>query len=109
MRQDAQHCIQECLDCHRACLETLSYCIQQGGEHNEPDRLRLLMDCCDISQTCAQFMLRGSELHTFVCEAAAEVCQQCAEDCDQLSLDAQMRLCAEACRRAAEACQQMSA
>src|SRR5206468_6305763 len=40
-------CIQNCQDCHRACLQTLTYCMKQGGRHAEPEHLRLLMDCAD--------------------------------------------------------------
>jgi len=36
-------CIQNCQDCHRACLQTLTYCMTQGGRHEEPEHLRLLL------------------------------------------------------------------
>ena len=51
-------CIQNCQDCHRACLQTLTYCMKQGGRHAEPEHLRLLMDCADICLTSAAFMIR---------------------------------------------------
>lgn len=108
MKQDVQHCIQECIECHRICQDTIHYCLQQGGEHAEPDHVRLLLDCAQICQTAADFMMRNSDLHPVICEACAEVCQQCFESCDQFDHDAPMRTCAEACRRCAEACQQIA-
>jgi hypothetical protein len=109
MDQDMQQCIQECLSCARICTETLNHCLQKGGKHVEAKHLRLLMDCMEICQTSANFMLRGSELHTRTCFACAEVCAACAESCEKMADDAQMKACADACRRCAEACRKMSA
>lgn len=107
--QDMKQCIQECLGCHRICLETLTYCLQKGGKHAEAKHVRLLMDCVEICQTSADFMLRGSDLHTRTCFACAEVCTACAESCEKMGEDVQMKACAEACRRCAESCRGMSA
>ena len=106
--QDMEQCIQECLSCHRVCLETLTYCLQKGGKHAEAKHVRLLMDCVHICQTSADFMLRGSDLHTRTCFACAEVCAACAESCEKMGEDARMKACAEACRRCAESCRGMS-
>lgn len=108
MKQEVLHCIQECTECHRVCLDTAQYCLQHGGENAEPEHVRLLLDCAEICQTCANFMIRNSDLHTIICEASAEVCQQCYEDCDQFDNDPQMKTCAEVCRRCSESCQQMA-
>jgi hypothetical protein len=101
-------CIVRCSDCHRACTETLMYCLQQGGQHSESNHIRLLIDCAQICQTSADFMLRGSDLHHFTCGACAEVCQRCFEDCAAMSDDNRMAACAEECRRCAESCRQMA-
>jgi hypothetical protein len=68
-----------------------------------------LLDCAEICQTSANFMLRGSELHSRTCWACAEICERCARDCERLSDDAYMRACAEACRRCANSCKHMAA
>ncbi len=102
-------CIQNCQDCHRACLQTLAYCLRQGGRHAEPDHLRLLMDCADICLTSAAFMIRGSDLHGRTCGVCAEVCERCAEECERLAEgDEMMTRCAEVCRRCAESCRRMA-
>ncbi len=105
---DMQYCIEECVNCHTICIETISYCLEQGGKHAEATHIRLLQDCTQICQTSADFMLRNSDLHTQTCAACAEVCLRCAESCEQMGNDVQMQACAEACRRCAESCQQMA-
>ena len=108
VNQDMQQCIQNCLDCHSICLNTVTYCLQKGGQHAEANHIRLLMDCTQSCQTSADFMLRGSQFHTQFCGACAQVCEQCAQDCDRMGNDAQMKACADMCRRCAESCRQMS-
>jgi hypothetical protein len=107
MSEEMQRCIQACLDCHRICLETVTHCLQMGGKHADPAHIRLLLDCAEICQTSANFMLRGSDLHGRTCAVCAEVCERCAQDCAQFD-DAQMKACAEACRRCAESCRRMA-
>lgn len=106
--EEMQQCIQNCLDCHSTCLNTMTYCLKQGGKHSESAHIRLMLDCAEICQTSANFMLRGSELHARICGVCAEICQQCAEDCESMGDDAQMKACADMCRRCAESCHQMA-
>jgi hypothetical protein len=70
--------------------------------------VRRLLDCADICQASANFMLRGSELHMRTCAVCAEVCERCAESCERLADDPQMRACAEECRRCADSCRRMA-
>ncbi len=107
--QEMGRCIELCQECHDVCLSTVGYCLQKGGAHAEPAHIRLLLDCVEICQTSANFMVRGSELHTETCRACAEVCERCAEDCERLGNDTRMRECAETCRQCAESCRHMSA
>lgn len=103
-------CIELCTDCHKACMQTIPYCLQAGGKHAAPNHLRLMIDCAEICQTSANFMLRGSDLHSHTCAACAVVCQRCAQDCEALADgDNRMAACAEMCRRCAESCRKMGA
>jgi hypothetical protein len=108
MSHDMQQCIQECLDCHRVCVETISHCLHMGGPHASAAHIRLLLDCAEICQTSANFMLRGSDMHGRTCGVCAEVCDRCAEDCDRLGDDDRMKACAESCRRCAGSCRRMA-
>ncbi len=105
---EMEKCIQACTDCHHVCLETLTHCLEQGSEHAAAAHIRLLLDCVQICQTSADFMLRGSELHGRICAVCAEVCERCAVDCEQFGDDAEMQRCAEECRRCSESCRQMA-
>lgn len=104
---DMQRCIDECRVCHDVCLETIGHCLEMGGEHAEPAHIRVLMDCAEICQTSANFMVRGSDAHGFTCSACAEVCERCARECERFDDDF-MKQCAEACRRCAESCREMA-
>jgi hypothetical protein len=108
VNQEMQQCIQNCLDCHSICLNTVTYCLQKGGQHAEPAHIRLMLDCAEICQTSANFMLRNSDLHSRICGVCAEVCDRCAQDCGRMGDDTQMKACADMCRRCAESCRQMS-
>jgi hypothetical protein len=105
---EMQICIQDCLDCHSLCLETITYCLQQGGWHANLPHIRLLLDCAEICQTSANFMLRGSAFREYTCDICAEICAECAEECGQFSGDEQMQACADMCRRCALSCQEMA-
>lgn len=109
MTEDMRRCIQECLECYSVCTETVTHCLEKGGMHAEAGHIRLLLDCATICQTSADFMLRGSELHTRTCGVCAEACERCAADCEKMADDPVMKHCAEVCRRCAESCRKMSA
>jgi hypothetical protein len=106
---DGQQCIQHCLDCHNSCLNTVSYCLQQGGQHSDSAHIVMMLDCADLCQTSANFMLRKSGFHMQVCNLCAEMCDRCAADCQRFSDDMQMQACADMCRRCAQSCRSMAA
>lgn len=102
-------CIDECESCHRMCLETVRYCLEKGGQHVAPEHLGLLIDCAEMCQTNANFMIRSSDVHHITCRACADICTKCAESCEAMASDAQMKQCAERCRACAKSCKQMAA
>ena len=104
---DLEQCIEECTNCHQVCTDTVAQCLRMGGKHAEAGHITLLLDCAQICQTSADFMLRGSELHTRTCAACAEVCERCAEDCAEFD-DETMQACADACRTCADLCREMA-
>lgn len=104
---DMRKCIEACEYCHDICLESaMNHCLESGGEHVEPRHFRLMMNCAEICQTSANFMLSSSSLHGQVCKVCAEVCEACAQSCQQLG---DMEDCVKACRHCAESCRQMAA
>src|SRR5258708_35232366 len=101
-------CIQNCTNCHAICVEMVTHCLEMGGKHADAAHIRLLLDCAEICQTSANFMLRGSDLHGHTCGVCAEVCDRCAQACPQFGDDTYMQTCAAACRTCAESCRQMA-
>jgi hypothetical protein len=107
---EMQQCIDECTRCHQICLVTVNHCLELGGRHAEPSHIGLMLDCAEICQTSADFMLRGSDRHHLTCRICADICRACAEDCERLAGDdPMMRECAEECRRCQKSCERMAA
>jgi hypothetical protein len=106
--EDMQRCIQECQNCASICIETVQHCLKMGGEHARPEHIRLLLDCIEICQASANYMLRGSPLHTQTCAVCADVCARCAEDCERFTDDEMMQACARACRSCEASCREMA-
>jgi len=83
-----------------------THCLEVGGAHVEAKHFRLMLDCAEICQTSANFMLRGSAHHTHVCAECADICEDCARSCEQVG---GMDECVEACRKCAASCRAMAA
>lgn len=100
-------CIRLCQQCHQTCLETaMNHCLNAGGDHVAPEHFRLMLNCAEICQTSANFMLSGSSYHHLTCEVCATICEDCAGDCERIG---EMDACVAACRECADACREMSA
>lgn len=105
-KEGIQSCITVCESCHRTCLQmAMNHCLEIGGKHVEPDHFRLMLNCAEICQTAANFMLSGSAIHQQICAACAEVCEACAKSCERVG---DMDECVQICRRCAESCRRMA-
>jgi hypothetical protein len=106
MKQDMQRCIEACVECHETCLQmAMNHCLEKGGKHVEPDHFRLMLNCAEICQTSANFMISNSRLHRRVCGVCAEVCDACAKSCEEVG---DMDECVQTCRRCADSCRRMA-
>ena len=97
-------CIDDCLACHRACLDTVIHCLKLGGHHASVGHVQVLLDCAQICTTTAAFLLRFSPRHHHACTVCAEICDECAASCESFVGDAAMAACAKACRTCAASC-----
>lgn len=86
------------------CLQAASHGLDAGGRLADGALFRLLLDCAQVCQMTADFMLRGSEAYASVCRLCAEICERTAERCDASADDDVMSLCADACRECAGSC-----
>ena len=102
-------CIEACLQCHVVCTMTAQYCLARGGELATLDLVGVLLDCAQLCQTSADFMVRGSPYHAITCGACAAVCRGCAESCAAFEGSEEMAHCAEVCTACAESCERMAA
>lgn len=99
-------CIENCLDCHRKCLETLNYCLHEGLE--QTDTVQLLKNCAALCIVTTQFIISQSRLHSVLSGVCADVCAACASSCEEFEGDDVMQDCAEICRRCESSCREMS-
>jgi hypothetical protein len=67
--------------------------------------MRLMLNCAEICQTSANFMLSNSAFSSQICKVCAEICDACAKSCEQVG---GMEECARVCRECAESCRQMA-
>lgn len=101
-----QAAIKACMDCHSTCLQTaMNYCLEAGGRHAGAAHLRLMLNCAELCQTSANFMLSNSPLHGRVCGVCAEACEACARSCEEVG---GMRECRDECLRCAKSCRSMA-
>ena len=98
--------IDACSQCHETCLHTaMTHCLETGGKHVEVGHYRLMINCAEICQTSANFMLGGSSFHHKICAVCAEICDACASSCERVG---GMEDCVKACRECAESCRKMA-
>lgn len=106
---EIQQCIEECLNCHAACTMTAQYALGEGGDKADAGLVGVLLDCAEICQTSANFMLRGSPYHGATCAACAELCRATEDALRDFGDDEQMAHCAEMCATCATSCERMAA
>jgi hypothetical protein len=101
--------IERCMTCYRACEQAVGAALDLGeeGSSDVDVPVRLLVDCAEICQLSAGFMIRGSELHGVTCGACADVCERCADACARVD-DPLIKSCADACRDCAASCRAMA-
>lgn len=102
-----QACIDACLAIYRLCMEASRHGLEKGGAHAAPGHVAILQDCADLCQATATSMMRGSPIHTVLCEACAKACEACSKDCAGFD-DALMRRCATGCHDCAASCVMMA-
>jgi hypothetical protein len=103
-----QECVALCMDCHDVCLQMVGYLLEREDKKAASPRIRLLLDCAEMCQTAANFMVRGSAMHGLTCFVCSEICEATANECQQYADDPTEAECLDACRRCAESCRTMA-
>jgi hypothetical protein len=104
-RDEWEHCIQSCRECHDSTTRAVRYCLEREQAFGSAGHIRLLLDCAQACEMTADFMLRGSDLYANVCAVCAEIAERCAQACEVMGEDRMMRQCVESCRECVRACQ----
>ena len=107
MSSEMDSCIRNCWECYQVCSQLLSYCLEKGGKHADPQLIKLLGECAKICNVSADFMLHKSDYHSSICEVCAEICNACAVSCEAIADDEMMKKCVDACRKCAGSCEKM--
>lgn len=101
-----QEGIDACIACHNMCYRmAMTFCLEKGGRHAAPAHFRLMLNCAEMCQTSAAFMLSDSPMHGRVCLICAEACEACARSCEEVG---DMRDCVEECLSCAKSCRSMT-
>jgi hypothetical protein len=108
MSRRVDDCLAACLECHRICLETVSYLATAEHAVGAED-IRLLFNTAEVCRTNAGLLRAGGDRHGAAAAACAELCEQAARFCDGRTGDARLQACAAACYRCAEACRGIAA
>jgi hypothetical protein len=105
---DMQKTIDSCIESYSCCEQTITHCLQQGGQHVDMTMMGPLMDCVDVTRTCADMVMRHSPHAIEMASACARVADMCAEACMTMNSDSVMKRCAGICRTCAEACRSLA-
>lgn len=79
----------------------MTHCLPGEGNGIHEARCDLLINCSDITQMTANFLLTNSEFQGDLCSLCAAVCTACADACDEV---ASLAECVAACRTCAAQC-----
>ncbi len=109
MSADMRACVDACTSCHHQCVITLAHVLERGAPLATPALAEALLDCARTCEMSADFLLRGSERHTRVCELCEEVCRACETACASTDDGETLRRCADACATCAASCERMAA
>ena len=97
-----QSCVDLCTRCHNRTLQAaMVHCVPPRAHGLEDSLCTLLLNCSDISQMAANFLLNDSPYRAAVLRLCAEICEACAWACAGIE---DMEECAAACRACAERC-----
>jgi hypothetical protein len=104
MSIELKNCLEACTDCHKICLEAMTYCSERGCKYLDVSMMCMLRDCAEMSMMCVNLIMDGSEFAGRTCQLCAEMCFKCAIACDDMRDDPKMVEYAATFRRCAEHC-----
>lgn len=100
--QEAERCIDALQACYAVCMRSVSYgYVKESGPLQE-EHVRLMIDCAEMCQTAANFLIRESDHYLRICREAAEICKDLVSSCEGVDgMEGILSICDEcvsACR-----------
>jgi hypothetical protein len=100
--------IQNAMDCSRVVQTCIQHCLSLGNKHAEVGHISVMMDCAEITQLSAKFMISTSDFSHDLSGICARVCEACYDSCQSIDPeDPHMNTCMVACRKCADSCRNM--
>lgn len=106
---DIKDLIKSISECHQVCLDSISYCLDMGGDHAEAGHITTLMDCAKICETSADYLLRDSGFSPLPVEICSAICDECEKSCNEFKDDQVMKTCAKMCEECKGKCSEYTA
>lgn len=88
-------CIDDCLRCYRASLESIRKCLALGGEHATTEHIR---DCILSASACPEAyseLSSPAKEHKAECNRCDDTCYYCQDKCE--SSNNKYKICSVAC------------
>ena len=103
LEPETKTCVAALQACHATCLQFATFdCMQGNYPRVGPNQFRLMLDCAELCQTAANFLIRDSDHYLRVCREALVICEDLASDCRKFpGMEAILAACDEcvsACR-----------
>jgi hypothetical protein len=103
-----QKCAVDCSNAYNVSLQTLRYCLTQGGKFADPSNLNKIQDCSELCHAVSSFLLRESEMKNDILKICSKACEECNKFCEQFTEDKQMAACGQYAKVAGESCKEVA-
>jgi len=103
-----QPCIDACVKCAQACLESLSLTLEDAYPEGKNKLISILAQCAALCNTSVYLMSMGGRFIKELCQICAQACIACSEECAKHE-DDYTQICGDICKRCAEECSKLIA
>ena len=102
-------CIEACFECEQTCTACADACVDEEGDMDLRQCIRLNLDCADVCSTTGRVLSRQTkpawDLLRAQVGACLRACQECGEECrSHADRHEHCKVCGEVCRRCEKAC-----
>ena len=103
-----QKCVVDCSNAKNVGIQTLRYCLEQGGKFADPENLNKIQDCNELCNIVCSFLLRKSVMTKEMLKICQKACEDCSLFCQQFKEDKQLEACGKYANQASESCKHLA-